>query len=299
MKTEITYATTHSRQAPEYCLARGLYRPLRRTKGQARAKLDVTYTSTNGDCSVRFVGPDQLGADDLAVSQALIALAGPHNRGSVLAPEPKTAAGVAWRTALACTGEARSMDALTVRTTRREIVRELGMAWSAPKGEAVFDSIRRMFHVTVTTQVGSVERGGATLLVYELDKVTGEVIVTLNPWIAAAVSGGAKRYTRVEMDEVRRLRGDAARVLHQHLCALIDAGEARHVRLETLTSYVYPESAGRGSTARMRRAQVRRALDELRRIGWTVATAGGTVQRIGRPAAFGVGRNVDGGGSER
>ena len=284
MKTEITYATTHSRQAHEYCLATGLYRPLAKTQGNRRGKLDVTYTNSRGDASVRFRGPDQLGADDLRVSQALIALAGPHDHGAILAPAPKTAAGVASRAALACTGVAERMDAITVRTSRRELVREMGMAWSPAQGAAVIECLRRMATVTTQVRAGSIECGGASMIVYRTDHDTGQVVVTINPWLAAAVTGSA-RYIRIEMAEVRALRGACARVLHQHLSALVDPGGARCFGIDTLVGYVYPEAGG--STARRQRMLTRKALDELRGIGWTVEPAGGAVLRVGRPERIG------------
>ena len=296
MKSETTYATTHSRQNSDYCLASGLYRPLAKTKGNRRAVLDVTYTNTRGDASVRFRGPEQLGADDLRVSQALIALAGPHDHSAVLSPEPKTPAGAAHRAALKCTGDAARLDAITIRTSRREIVRELGMAWSPAQGAQVIECLQRMATVTTQVRAGSYECGGASMLVYETDHDTGQVVVTINPWLAAAVTGSA-RHIRIEMAEVRKLRGACARVLHQHLCALINPGSARPFEVDTLAGYVYPEATG--STARSQRAQVRKALAELRLIGWTVAAAGGATRMIGRPERIADAPGEDRGRSRR
>lgn len=59
---------THARHDPAHCLAPGLFRSLKRGE-RKRSKLDVTYTY--GKDSIRFWGPEPLGADDLRVLQGL------------------------------------------------------------------------------------------------------------------------------------------------------------------------------------------------------------------------------------
>lgn len=74
---------THVRHDPAHCLAPGLFRSLKRGD-RKRCKLDVTYTFGE-DESMRFVGFEPLGADDMRLLQGIVALGGPN--GILLTPE--------------------------------------------------------------------------------------------------------------------------------------------------------------------------------------------------------------------
>ena len=80
---------THARHDPAHCLAPGLFRSLKRGE-RKRGKLDVTYTFGEGE-SMRFVGFEPLGADDMRLLQGIVALGGPN--GILLTPEPTTETG--------------------------------------------------------------------------------------------------------------------------------------------------------------------------------------------------------------
>lgn len=80
---------THVRHDPAHCLAPGLFRSLKRGD-RKRCKLDVTYTFGE-DESMRFVGFEPLGADDMRLLQGIVALGGPN--GILLTPEPTSETG--------------------------------------------------------------------------------------------------------------------------------------------------------------------------------------------------------------
>ena len=63
--------------------------------------------------------------------------------------------------------------------------------------------------------------------------------MALNPLIARAVMGGAQ-HVRIDMDEVRALQTDPARLIHQRLCGWIDPGKSGRVELDTLCGYAWP-----------------------------------------------------------
>lgn len=286
----VTYATTHARHDATTCLAPGLFRALKRG---ARGKLDVTYTF-NANRSVRFRGPDALGADDLRVLQFLVSVSGPRARGSVIGVEPKSEVGAALRRALELKGDAASGMLVEIRTSRREVLRELGVAWNSAQGQAVADSIARLAAVTLQVRSGDIEvSSGKGLLSFEIDHATGQIAVALNFMLSAAVLGDTAQYVRIEMDEVRELKSDAARLVHQRLCAWINPGTNRYVKLETLVSYAYPERAAASATQRSRKAAIRGALKELEGIGWGVEVAGKDAFGIRRPAASAMGRNAN------
>ena len=280
--TNVEYATTHARHDPATCLAPGLFRALKRGM---RGKLDVTYTFGAGR-SVRFRGPDALGADDLRVLQFLVADSGPRDRGSVIGVEPKSETGGALRAALELKGEAARTTLVQIRTSRREVLRELGVAWSAPQGKAVVDSIARLAAVTLQIRAGEIEvSSGKGLLSFAIDHATGQIAVALNFMLSAAVLGDASQYVRIPMDEVRLLKSDAARLIHQRLCAWINPGATGHVSLDTLAGYVYPEPINDRRSRSKRYTSIRRALDEFSVIGWSLAAAGAGVVAVSRPQA--------------
>lgn len=277
---QVQYATTHARHDPTTCLAPGLFRALKRG---ARGKLDVTY-EFGAHRTVRFRGPDALGADDLRVLQFLVAAGGPRGRGAVIGTAPKSAIGDALRSALELKGEAASTALVQIRTSRREILRELGVAWSAPQGKAVVDSIARLAAVTLQVRSYDTEvSSGKGLLSFAIDHPTGQIVVALNFMLSAAVLGDASRYVWIPMDEVRGLKSDAARLIHQRLCAWINPGATGRIAFDTMAEYVYPVPISDRRSRSKRCASIRRALDEFSVIGWSLAPAGGCVIAVGRP----------------
>lgn len=287
----VAYATTHARHDSATCLAPGLFRGLKRYKDRKRDKLDVTYTF-GANRSVRFRGPDALGADDLRVLQFLVAASGPRDRGSVIAVEPKSESGAALRAALELKGEAANCTLVEIHTSRREVLRELGLAWNFEQGRAVADSIARLAAVTLQVRSGDTEvSSGKGLLSYEIDHATDRIAVSLNFMLSAAVLGDAGQYVRIPMAEVRALKSDAARLIHQRLCAWVDPGRKGYAKVETLARYVYPEPSNDRRARSKRAAMVRRALDELSAIGWQVDAAGAGKVEIARPASTVAGRN--------
>ena len=85
------------------------------------------------------------------------------------------------------------------------------------------------------------------------------------------------------MTEVRRLNGSITRLLHQRLCAWVDVGQSRTVQLDTLVAYVFPEEASM-ATHRKRQSRVRKALNELAELGWSISEHAKGRFTIGRPA---------------
>ena len=103
---------------------------------------------------------------------------------------------------------------------------------------------------------------------YASDEREGRLFVALNPRIAEAVVG-ERPHSRLCMTEIRGLKTDPARLMHQRLCGWIDPGKSGRVELDTLCGYVWPDEAN-PNTLKMRRQVARRALDELATVGWTL-----------------------------
>jgi hypothetical protein len=273
------FELTHARHDPAHCLAPGLFRSLQPGE-RKRTKLNVVYDFGDGK-RIEFSGPEPLGVDDLRVLQGLVAMAGP--RGLVLSPEPKTEAGRQLRLFLEPKWDAVHDDAMVVKGSYYELAREIGYA--NPRDiKTIKKSIERLWKVSIIVQIGTKRRGFRLLSEYasDGDGRDGRLFVALNPLIAYAVMGG--QYVYIDMAEVRALRSDPARLIHQRLCGWINPGKAGRIEIDTLCSYVWPIE-GSDNTMRSRRMKVRNALSELDGLGWAVKEYAKNKWEIGRPRA--------------
>jgi hypothetical protein len=253
---------THARHDPAHCLAPGLFRSLKRGERKT-SKLDVVYEFGQGQ-KIEFSGPEPLGADDLRILQGLVAMAGPA--GLVLSPEPKTEVGLQLRMFMEPKWDAIQQDAMVVKGSYRALAREIGYA-NIEDTKPIRDCIERLWKVSIIALSGGKRRGFRLLAEYASDDVAGKLFVALNPMIAQAVMGG--QHIRIDLWEVRSLKSDSARLIHQRLCGWIDHGKSRRIELDTLCSYVWPEPAN-SSTMRKRRQRAKDCLPELSHIGWLV-----------------------------
>lgn len=260
------YRLTHVRHDPAHCLIPGLFRSLPRG-GRRKEKLDLVYEVSEG---VRIEAKvfEPLGADDLRVLQGLVAMAAISYQGKgalLLGPAPETELGVELRQLLDFRFDATQSDACVVCCSYHELAREIGYA-NPRDTKRIRDCIERLFMVTFFVQEGT-KRYGFRLLSRCASDHQG-VAVGLNPRLAAAVMGG--RHIRIDMDEVRALRTDPARLIHQRLCAWIDQGGDGRVDWVKLASYVWPYDCS-SPALRKRRGALRKALREINSLpAWRV-----------------------------
>lgn len=267
---------THARHDPAHCLAPGLFRSLKKGD-RKKLKLDVVYEYGSGT-RLEFSGPEPLGSDDLRVLQGLVAMAGPA--GLLLSPEPLTEAGKQLRLFLEPKWEAVQSNAMVVKGSYRKLAAEIGYQ-NADDSRPIRESIERLWKVSIIIQHKGKRMGYRLLSEYASDDAQGRLHVALNPRIASAVMGDSP-HSRIELSEVRRLQGDAARLIHQRLCGYIDPGKTRNVSLDTLAAYAWPDEAV-GSAVRMRHKRARDALAEIEGCGWTVVETTKGQFKISRP----------------
>jgi len=273
----VVFKVTHVRHDPSHCLCPGLFRSLKRGEHKS-GKLDVTYTF--GDESIRFWGPEPLGADDLRVLQGLIAMAGPE--GFFLPSEPKTEAGQQLRSLLELKWDAIQQNALVVKGSFRQLAREIGYKkFGGEQLKAIRKSIERIWAISVIAIRGRKRAGFRILSGYRSDEQSEEFFVAINPKLTAAVLG-RYRHIRLEMAEVRAIKSDLVRLIHQRLCGWINPGKAGCVELDMLCSYVWPDQAN-SELMKKRRQRVRKAISELVTIGWTVNEYAKGKWKISRP----------------
>ncbi len=255
-------ALTHARHDPAHCLAPGLFRSLKRGD-RKRLKLDVVYQYSESE-SMRFVGFEPLGADDMRLLQGIVALGGPN--GILLTPHPETPTGQKLRAFLDPQFEAIEQDGLVVRESLPRLLREIGLTDSGDNIKALRASLFRMSNVTVLVVKGT-RQASFHLMSYALDESDGRLWIAMNPRIAEAILG-RRPYTRIDMDEVRALQTDPARLLHQRLCGWIDSGKTGRIDLDTLCGYIWPDELINPNSIKTRRQTARKALAELAALGW-------------------------------
>lgn len=254
---------THARHDRAHCLVPGLFRSLLRGE-RKRTKLDVTYNFGAKE-TVRFIGFEPLGADDMRILQGLVAIAGPN--GALLAPEPKSEKGKHLRFLLDPKLDGLNQNALVARSSLKSLLSEVGLAKGGDNIRLAKASLLRMSNVTVIIKKGGRE-ASFHLLSYAFDETTGQLMAGLNPRLASAVLGH-QAHVQIDMDEVRSLNRDAARLIHQRLCAWIDPGKPGRITLDTLCEYVWPDETGIGAMKK-RRQRIRKSLLELTTLDWVI-----------------------------
>lgn len=253
----------HIRHEPGHVLAPGLFRSLK--KGDyKRLKLDVFYEFGKGE-RLEFKGAEPLGAPELRVLQGLIAMAGPS--GLLLSSDPKTESGQQIRLLLETKFDAIHADALVAKGSFRGLARTIGYA-DVENTKGMQESIERLWGVSVIAQKNGRRMGFRLLASYDSEEGEGRLHVALNPRIAQAIMGG-EQHCRISLKEVRALRTDPARLIHQRLCGWIDAGKSGKVTIETLAGYVWVGEAS-PSAVRQRRVSIRKSLSELKELDWTI-----------------------------
>ena len=233
MKFELTHACLDA----THCYPPGLFRSL--TPGErAGGKMDITHTFVETGTIVNFRG-DVLGVEEMRVLQGLVAMAAisGSGRGIKLLAEPPTDVGKQLRQGLHITGGSGNEPAAVVKCKYRQLSLEMG--YDNNDFGMIRESIKRLFSVSVFVTHEGQTQGFRILSSYSSDDRAGQICVALNPRLAGAIIGG-KHFVRIDMDEVRSLKKDPARLLHQRL-HWINAGETRAVTLATLCSYVWPE----------------------------------------------------------
>ena len=271
------FKLTHVRHDRAHCLAPGLFRSLKRGE-RKNSKLDVKYEFGEKDY-VRFIGFEPLGADDLRLLQGLVALGGPD--GIILTTEPSADMPKQLRLLLEPKLDAVHQNGLAVHTRLGTLMAEIGYEKSGDKRQQIIESLRRISNVTVIAHKGNRE-ASYKILSYAFDEEDGRLFVALNPRLTEAIIGNAP-YARIEMNEIRALKSDPARLMHQRLCGWIDQGKSGNTEIETLCGYVWPDPAKTPSTERWRRHEVKKAITELSAIGWEIKEYANGKYKISRP----------------
>jgi hypothetical protein len=271
------FRLTHAMHDPAHCCTPGLFRALRRG-ARKMEKLDVTHQF--GDTEVQFVGYQPLGGDDLRILQGIVAQTGLDCL--LLTPTPRHPTAVLLRKGLNASGDAERKNGIVGQLCLRSLLHEVGMCNSSGSNIASAQaSLKRLASVTLFVTRGTMT-ASCHMLSYAVDEDSGLLHVALNPQFAEAILGITK-HTRIDLAEVRKLKSDAARVIHQRLCGFVDIGKSRKVSVETLSEYAWHDAASSAACQRKRRERVHKAVAEIAKCGWRVIRHSSEVYLFGRP----------------
>lgn len=282
---------------PDCALAPGLFRSLPKGEAARKHRLEVVCTSGAVGSTVTFKSPDLLGADDMRVLQGVMALVtrDAAGDGALHLAEPQDAEGAQLVLGFEAKDDLKNHIALRINGSWRAVARAVGLdPGSGPVLKKIQKSVERLCGLSVVMD-SPVFRGAIHFMAAVWTKNgggggAGDLKLALNPRLAGIALSGlgemGEKYIRIDLGEVRALRTDAGRLIHQRLCGWIDPGTSGKVRLDTLCGYVWPEDAPTRQAMAKRRQRVRRALRELQRFGrpWVVSEYGPGRFEIGRPA---------------
>ena len=250
-----------------------LFRPLPR-KGRTEARKRMFEVDTvHAGRKLRVVGPYTLGADDLSVLLAVLALSG--LLGKTIETSTSEVSRVDIIDGLESKGEVEESVHVRTRTTVYALCREAGVPTNGDTYARVTEALWRMAAMSYADlgPVGKNVRmmrvsGSQRLLSARTDEATGEVLVVVNARFAGVLLGA--QFIKVDLAESRDL-GEMARLLHLRLSVMVRQGKALTVPTDQLCEWVYGSEATSGRARLDRRKEVRQGMSELGALsGWSV-----------------------------
>ncbi len=252
-----------------------LFRPLpRKDRDEARKKRFEVNTVHDGR-HLRIIGATLLGADDLSVLLAVLALSGPDGKRIDL--DESAVARVEIRDGLESEGDVEQEKHVRLRTTLHAICREAGIAVNKEAYGRVTESLRRMRGVYYDDLglVGANSKklyatGKQNLLSLRARDDVKEIVVVLNARFARVILGPREHHARIDLRESRSL-GEMARLIHARLCVRARMGERHRARTDDLVEAIYGEEARSDRERRNRRIEIRAGIAELNALpGWRI-----------------------------
>lgn len=259
-----------------------LFRPLpRKGREQARKKMFEITVQHEGRI-LKLVGAYTLGADDLSILLAIIALCAvaasplPGSSAKKIKIGHSETARVDIKDGLESEGEVENAVHIRLRTTLNAICREAGIAVNKQAYVRVNQSLSRLrsTHYDDLGYVGQNSKsthmsGKQNLLSAMTREDTKEISIVLNARFSQVIFGG--HHIRIDLNQSRSL-GEMARILHARLTALVRPTETRSYRIDELVEAVYGEPAESTRERLDRRVHVKEGLTELSKLeGWRIA----------------------------
>jgi hypothetical protein len=259
-------------------------------KGSPRRAIKIRNHYKDGK-TTEFTSPCQPDGEDLRVMLALIAIASEDPR-RILRKNPATADGIELRKRFAPEHDAADMTMVVAQGTYKGLAEMMGKAWR--RGDETITELRgsleRLANIWITISNGNY-RYSFQLCSVALEKEPGTFKIAINPILSRSLIEPCA-FRTVDVDAIRGLSASAL-IIYVRLCGWIDEGSSHKIALETLVGYGWgvppqdqnaPETPPPKNTVRQWRVKARKALDEIRNLGWGVSgTEVVTIARQGRP----------------
>jgi hypothetical protein len=216
----------------------------------------------------------------------MAAICGKNGRGIILSDKPQSRIGKELRLSLDLKWNALEIDSMVAKGSYRQLATEIGYRTDGgSQFKTIRKSIERLWAVSVIIEKNGNRQGFRILADYKSNESAGKLFIALNPHITKAIIG-EHSHVRISMNEVRNLKSNPARLVHQRLCAWINYDKSSRITLDTICSYIWPEKSTNKNTLKKRRYTGRKALVELKsQLNWTVEEYAKGKFKIGRPPA--------------
>ena len=262
--------TEFGRHDRAICLAKDFFKCIHRGH---RGKLHAMYETGNKKWG--FTGVDQPGAVELRVLQALVSIASKEGRSlRPKAPSSNDAKELSSVIKATLSPEGEELVYCAIRTSLYRLCVEVGYEDKPDSYLRVLEALKVLAHISIDYEDEEVVTV-MDFLGFIHRKKRRDVLIAINPLVAAAVLGGGQ-FVHIDMNECRTLTGESTRILHQRLCAVVDPGKNQDFKPETLAGYIWTSQAKPGSsTQRVRNGRAVKALLEVGDLeGWKVIKSG-------------------------
>lgn len=248
----------HARIDTSHCLADGLFRPIMHG-ARSESPLDVTYPYKI--VTFRWQNPaGRLCIKDQRVFLAIHRIAAQPGRAKRTGQECSNAEQLSARDALKLELDASNLECLSIAVTPREIAHTLGLKISGPAITRIEESLGRLASTTFSIyQEASTEAYWKAQLIGVVQG-DGELQIAFNPMLSKALVLAPTTF--VDMDELRKLKTDAAVRLLVWLSGWLRPCEGKRIGLDLLVKHIWGDSSS-GDALYGRRMSVKKALEEI------------------------------------
>lgn len=210
------------------------FRPIKR--GRRREKLERKYVYKSG-AELDISLSEECDIADQSLLYAILGMCLNQDRGKLLRAEPETDEGKRLREKLNINGKVINYDSILLKTNRYELNEEMGKIRASKNRGWILKSLKRLSHIRFDYED---ERyvWGFNLLSYSYDKLTHEILISVNP-LSAYVILQNKGYVHIHRQERHALDGDEAKALHSVLAGLVDPGDSCSLSADMLADKVY------------------------------------------------------------
>lgn len=282
MATEKSGVVMKSKDLAEYAvvdhlhlMVKDLFKSLPKIDKEKRLHVKQDY----GEYRIEVRGFAQLDGFDLSLLQTIIAMAGVDQK--VIDPTPKGMKGKELREKLGLEYESQFEKALAVDSTYRNLAAQMGRVYGGSFVEDVQESLKCL---GTTFFFVETKKGKSIFGFNVISAIMGDnssFSVALNPFLASAIFG-ERNFAKIFLTESRKLKTEAAKILHSKLSGLVNAGGERIFKIETLLEYIWPAEATPATKRKRKERLLSKVLPDFHNAGWSTSQIDGAI-KVFRP----------------